>query len=415
MAEIKLKLAHQCRLMKVCGVDIVGNPDASTLIGLNEEGIKLVENLRVGKTLDTLHLNENQSMLINELSANGFFIASDNSTCVKKTYLHVTSHCNLKCPGCYSFETDRNVVADLTLDELKFILDNLVNAGLTHIVISGGEPFIRDDLETFLSYARSKQQIQYIECITNGTSSLDRYRDASKYLDKLTFSLDSSNGERARIRPSNVFHTVVKKLIALQAESIPVSIVFTIHHENIAHCSDLMSFANSINVKYRFSIFAVETSYGDNSPLMLTSNDYQVFHDFVMSHQDSVPVEDSAVGNDIGCMVSCGAGETMVAIASNGDIYPCHMFVGRKQLFMGNALHNDIKETVNCTQCNPFLNLNVDCIKACKNCHVRYICGGGCRFRAYASTGSMNGSDPLCRTYIDNIESCIHKLLSASL
>lgn len=409
-----MKLAPQCRLMKICGVNIVGNPDTSTLIGLNEQGFKLVKNLEISKNIDASDLSENENVLINEMWTSGFFTSSNNVCCIKSAYFHITSHCNLNCPGCYSFETDRNAMPDLTLEELKAILDNLVNAGLTHLVISGGEPFSRNDLEAFLSYARSKQQIQYIECITNGTASLDRYKKALQYLDKLTFSLDSASEENARIRPAHVFCKVVENLTALQSEGLPVSIVFTIHHQNIAHCNELISLANSLNVEYRFSIFTVETSNQYSSPLMLTDNDYKVFHDYIMSHQGTMCVEDVNANNEIGCTVSCGAGKSVIAIASDGIIYPCHMFVGKKQFAIGSALDDDIKKLVNSSKNNLFHDLNVECIESCKNCHVRYICGGGCRFRAYATTKNIIGSDPVCKTYMDNIESCIQKLLANS-
>jgi len=413
MSEIYVKLAQQCRMMKICEVDIIGNPDTHTIIGLNKEGLSLIEKLKEGKPIESSSLTGNQILLINELSMNGFFTEHEDSLYVKSTYFHVTSHCNLKCPGCYSYETARNAAKDLSLDELRNILDNLINAGLTHLVISGGEPFLRDDLEAFLLYARSKQQIQYIECITNGTLSLDRYRNASQYLDKLTFSLDSAQAEKAMIRPAEEFNSIVSKIIDLQSEDIPVSIVYTIHHGNVANCDELMDFANTIKVQYRFSILTVDT-FNVTSPLMLTAEDYRIFHDFIMSHQSNVSVEDSALGNHVGCIESCGAGKTMVSIASDGSIYPCHMFVGRKAFVMGNALRDDIKETVHNSLSNPFHDLNVDRFDHCKDCHVRYVCGGGCRFRAYVTCGSIKGSDPMCNTYLDNKELSILRLSEQS-
>ena len=176
MIENHLKLAPQCRMMKICGIDIIGNPDTNTIIGLNEEGVALIHHLEQTSEINVSCLNDNQVLLLSELSKNGFFTESEFTFDMYSTYFHITSHCNLNCPGCYSFEKDRNAVINLSINELKQILDNLVKAGLTHMVISGGEPFIRDDLEDFLAYARSIQQIKYIECITNGTAALNKYR-----------------------------------------------------------------------------------------------------------------------------------------------------------------------------------------------------------------------------------------------
>lgn len=414
MIENHLKLAPQCRMMKICGIDIIGNPDTNTIIGLNEEGVALIHHLEQTSEINVSCLNDNQVLLLSELSKNGFFTESEFTFDMYSTYFHITSHCNLNCPGCYSFEKDRNAVINLSINELKQILDNLVKAGLTHMVISGGEPFIRDDLEDFLAYARSIQQIKYIECITNGTAALNKYIEASKYLDKLTFSLDSATAESAMIWPANIFNIITEKLITLQSKNIPVSVVFTIHHGNVSHCDDLISFAHSMNVEYRFSILTVEAFRGTTSPLILTANDCQVFHDFIVGHQGNISIEDGAVGDDIGCLISCSAGKTMVAVASDGTIYPCHMFIGKKQFAMGNALRDDIKTIVNSKQYNQFFGLNVDCIKHCKGCNVRYICGGGCRFRAYAISGDLCGADPLCKTFLANKEAGIQRLLLSS-
>lgn len=414
MIENRLKLASQCRMMKICGVDIIGNPDTNTIIGLNDEGVALIHHLEQGKKLSTSCLNDNQALLLSELSKSGFFTEAESVFSVKSAYLHVTSHCNLSCPGCYSFEKNRNAIKNLSIGELKQVIDNLVKAGLTHMVISGGEPFIRDDFEEFLAYAKSIQQIEYIECITNGTATLDKYISASKYLNKLTFSLDSATATGAVIRPKNIFDLIVEKIITLQSKKIPVSIVFTIHHGNVSYCDDLISFARSVGVEYRFSIFSVETFQGLTSPLMLTPNDYEVFHDFIMSHQDGVVIEDGAADEGVGCLISCGAGKMMISIASDGTIYPCHMFVGKKQFALGNALCDDINALINNEQHNQFLDVTVDSIQSCKDCNVRYICGGGCRFRAYAISGNFCGADPLCKTFLYNKETCIQRLLFSS-
>lgn len=410
MVEMQLKLAPQCRMMNICGIDIIGNPETNTIIGLNDEGMSLIQKMKSGDAIDASSLNENQNMLLNELSAEGFFTNASSVFAVKSTYLHVTSHCNLRCSGCYSFEADRNAVCDLTLDELKKVLDNLVDAGLTYLTISGGEPFSREDLEEFLAYAKSKRQIQYIECITNGTASLNRYQKASQYIDKLSFSLDSADAESAVIRPAAVFKTVVDRLIPLQAEGSPVSIIFTIHHGNVARCSELMVFANSMNVEFRFSLFAADNI----NTLMLTPEDYEIFHKFIMSHQGNIPVEDSVAVSEAGCIVSCGAGKTMISVASDGSIYPCHMFVNKKQFAMGNALYDNIKEIINNSKYNSFCMLDVDCIEHCKECSVRYLCGGGCRFRAFTVSGNIGDADPMCKIIKDNKESYILRLSGQS-
>ena len=369
---------------------------------------KTREKLR-GNIVNIQCMDEEQIDLLGELYREGFFRHDNGNIHIQSAYLHFTSHCNLKCPGCYSYEENRNIVPDLSLEDFKKILDNLVKAGLVYLVISGGEPFSRSDLIDFLAYARSKSQIKYIECISNGTALLEMYCEAAKYLDKLTFSLDSADSHHAKIRPREIFDDVVRKIKILKRNGYPITIVFTIHHENIRMCKELILLAKSMEVEFRFSIFTIECTDETRSPLILTTEDYQVFHDYIMNNMGSISIEDSAVDSNLGCVLSCGAGKTMVSVASNGDIYPCHMFLGKKRFALGNALNDDINDLINDKRKNIFYSIDVDNIEKCKTCHVRYICGGGCRFRAYVTCGNIKGEDPMCEIYTDNLEMRIRK------
>lgn len=69
----------------------------------------------------------------------------------------------------------------------------------------------------------------------------------------------------------------------------------------------------------------------------------------------------------------CGVGRSMVGIAINGDVYPCHRFVGEDKFKLGNVDKFDSKSrskySESYTQNHP----------VCSNCWARYFCGGaGC-------------------------------------
>ena len=72
----------------------------------------------------------------------------------------------------------------------------------------------------------------------------------------------------------------------------------------------------------------------------------------------------------------CGCGNEYVAVTPEGDIYPCHQFVGRRDFIMGNVMETPaIKdETIK----NNFANAHIFNKKSCKNCWARFFCGGGC-------------------------------------
>lgn len=412
MSLLQLKLNSHCREMNICGVDIIGNPDTHTIIGLDDEGMALIKRIKDHEIIDDSLLTENEKLLIREMTSSGYFLQNIKERSIISTYLHVTSHCNLSCPGCYSFEENRNNLRNLTLDEIKTILNNLTRAGLEDLVISGGEPFCRDDIEEILRYAKVECGIKQVECITNGTADINRYRAASKHVDKLSFSLDSADPESAMIRSENVFNKVKEKILILRNEGANIEIIFTIHHGNIAQCKRMVEFADELKVSRRLSIFTVEKNE-KISDLMLDPDDYKKFKNLVISGEHTISVEDSSLGGCLGCIDSCGAGKNTIAIASDGSIYPCHMFVGKKQLIIGNAIKDDIKTVVNNTQNNMLYNLTVDDVEQCKGCKIRYVCGGGCRFRAYATEGNIYGSDPMCEIYHESKLAAFNSIVNA--
>lgn len=53
--------------------------------------------------------------------------------------------CNLKCKQCYSI-AGKKLGDELTLNEIKMIIDELKKLGASRIFFTGGEPFLRPDI-----------------------------------------------------------------------------------------------------------------------------------------------------------------------------------------------------------------------------------------------------------------------------
>jgi MoaA/NifB/PqqE/SkfB family radical SAM enzyme len=116
---------------------------------------------------------------------------------VLETDIYVTKRCNLKCSYCY-FEDYFNdplhpLPEDPPLETLKTLVDRL--SGKTYcLVILGGEPFSRNDLVEFLTYARSKD-IFSIRISTNGLY-LSQRKEALPLIDCLSVSFDCTRAKQ---------------------------------------------------------------------------------------------------------------------------------------------------------------------------------------------------------------------------
>ena len=70
----------------------------------------------------------------------------------------------------------------------------------------------------------------------------------------------------------------------------------------------------------------------------------------------------------------CGAGHEYMAVVPNGDIYPCHQFVGKDGYILGNV-YEGLKNT---EIQKDFRNTHVFTKPTCAECWAKFFFSGGC-------------------------------------
>ena len=399
------KLSSSCRTIEICGITIFGCADTGVIIGLNDECKALVKMINDEVDFDLTDLTEGQRSFYQALCENGYFAGEELSKQLVKATLHVTSRCNLDCEGCYSYENKRNMKQDLSLDQIKKILDNLANTGFEKLSISGGEPFMHDDIIEILKYAKGELKVPSILCTSNGFATLETYMEASKYLDILSFSLDGFNDTSSTIRKNSEFASILGKMIYLRKHGVNVEITFTLHKKNLVNYDKMRDFAELFEIPFHFSIYSVEEFNERKSELILDYDDIDEIFSFANINNEEI----SSV--DLRCSTICGLGCKVISIGSDGGIYPCMMFNGNNDFLLGNALYDKISDIIT-SENNRFLTLTVDDINGCKDCHIRYMCGGGCRFRGYSLSKNILDPDAkLCKGKIQKLENDLSKLI----
>jgi uncharacterized protein len=84
-------------------------------------------------------------------------------------------------------------------------------------------------------------------------------------------------------------------------------------------------------------------------------------------------------------ITGCGAGNEYVAVTPEGDIYPCHQFVGDLSFRMGNVMLDTFDSSLQ----KKFGENNILAKEDCKKCWARFYCGGGCPANAYHFNGDI--------------------------
>ena len=73
----------------------------------------------------------------------------------------------------------------------------------------------------------------------------------------------------------------------------------------------------------------------------------------------------------------CGAGHEYFAVAENGDLYPCHQFVGRERYKLGNIFDGVDKSARHWLK--YFRESHVLNKPKCLECWAKFFCSGGCQ------------------------------------
>ncbi len=335
-----------------------------------------------------------------------------------------TSACNLRCQHCYQ-SAAKPLPDELKLDEKLDIIDQLVENDVVALAFSGGEPLLAPDFFEVASYASRKDL--YISLATNGTllteETVDRLIGCGvKYLE---ISLDAATPEiHDTFRgAAGAWNRTVQGIKNAAARSeLFVCVASTITRYNFGEVNALIDLANELGTR-RFLAFnfiptgnAVNIKDTDLTPSMreellgllyrrLKSGKLEVmttapqFARVCMSKsKDTMAVAHFGTGEtgDKTRMLAefiggCGAGRLYCAIQPNGSVTPC-VYIPIK---IGNLRKDKFSDIWENSAILKTLRRRDAVSGNCGRCDFKNVCGG-CRARAYAYTGSLNGCDPGC-------------------
>jgi uncharacterized protein len=81
----------------------------------------------------------------------------------------------------------------------------------------------------------------------------------------------------------------------------------------------------------------------------------------------------------------CGCGNEYIAVTPEGDLYPCHQFVGEPRFLMGNLLDGTFCKKAKET----FANAHIYSKKECRTCWAKFYCSGGCSANSWQYEGDI--------------------------
>lgn len=339
------------------------------------------------------------------------------SSQLKALCLHVSHDCNLRCGYCFAstgdFGTGRK---QMSLETGKAAIDYLIEKSGEQsdleVDFFGGEPLMNmETVKATVEYAKSKFPAKRFKftMTTNGILLTDEISDyLNEEMSNIVMSADGRKEVNDRVRKTpggcGSYNLTVPKFqrLASKRGNREYYVRGTYTKRNLDFSKDVKrlyeaGFAN-------ISLEPVQDSF--NPELNITEDDLPaIIREYESLAADIIDMEEKGsevnffhfmIDFDSGpCVIKrlrgCGAGNDYAAVTPDGDVYPCHRFVGIQPFKMGNVHDGTYDENIR----RQFIGANVYTKDECPKCWAKFYCSGGCNANNYISAGSLNKTDRL--------------------
>ncbi len=334
---------------------------------------------------------------------------------VKSLCLNVAHDCNLSCAYCFAargnFGGDCKLMPlDVGKAALDFLVKHSGNRQHCEVDFFGGEPLLNFSVvKEIVAYGRQLEakegkQIQFT--LTTNAVLLDQ--EIQEYLNREQISVVLSLDGRPKVHDqmrvfadgSGSYAEVLPPVKALaesrQHQNYYVRGTYT--RANLDFAQDVLHLADQ-----GFQQISVEPVVApDPEEYALRPADLpQIFKEYerlagtILEREKAGQPKFNFFHFDLSLehgpclpkrLKGCGAGTEYLAITPEGDIYPCHQFVGRPEYLLGNLrAESEIAWNI----AADFRRANIYGKPACANCWARFYCGGGCHANAQSFNGNI--------------------------
>ncbi len=326
----------------------------------------------------------------------------DKQSVVKALCLHIAHDCNLRCSYCFgatgSYKGDRAFMSIETgMKAIDFVIERSGKRKNIEIDFFGGEPLMNfDTVKRIVDYANKKgeekgKNFRY----TITTNGLLLSKEIMKYINEnmsnVVLSIDgreeTNDNMRKRVDGRGCYKDIVSKFREVansrNEDNYYVRGTFTRHNldfgKDVLHLADLGFKQTSVepvianeSESYALREEDLTTIFEEYEKLAVEyikrkkeGNGFNFFHFMIDLSQGPCVIKR---------LSGCGSGHEYIAVTPEGDIYPCHQFVGQEDFKMGNVFECTFDENIS----DLFKKSNVYTKNTCNECWAKFYCSGGC-------------------------------------
>lgn len=322
-------------------------------------------------------------------------------------HIEFTASCNEKCRHCYNYWREDGAPANnIKRSDLDAIIDQLIEAGVFHVILTGGEPLINYE-EVLYATTRLKKSGFTISMNSNlivaTEDKMKALRDAG-----LTHVLSSllTHDEKLHDHIASVdkaWQKCVEGIKVTIKAGISITNNMVLSQLNKDHVYETGKFLDSIGVQGICGTRVSPPPYADihmQKELQISVEDAgEILSDLLLIKKDFGMRINALLPFPL-CFLKdfekyidfagrkCAGGTYTLSLNSNGDAHACQ----KEGLVVGNILRDGIYKVWN--------NINSwrteeQIPEECKKCTALPECGGGCRTVGLAYGGTLKGKDNL--------------------
>ncbi len=305
---------------------------------------------------------------------------------VKSIHITTTNDCNLRCKHCYMSAgikyqdyLDLNVLAR-KIEEIEKFYDSKLD-----IVVSGGEPLLHPEIESFLNLIKKHHVILFTNGLLINENNIGVIAETC---DSVQLSMEGiSKDSFESIRGLDSYEQFRRSILLLIKYNVRLVLAITLLPNTVEDIQrNLVPFINSLdykNIEIRLN-HEVEMSgnaINNYSHLKHKENIEDIMLNLVKSLTDIGINYESKSERNIK-FTNCGIGASIV-FEANGKVYPCSKYSNFYR-----ELTDNIIDTI---EYFDSLNNKTSCVHmlCCHDCELKYICAGGCKIDNYKKNSDL--------------------------